>query len=219
MNAYSEFAVFGLGNFGMTVAEELAGLGCRVTAVDNDKSRIQRLDNKNCLAIIGDATERSFLENLDIEKFDCCIVSTGEDSHASIIICLYLKEMNAKKIIVKANNADHAKILDKLGATSTIIPEQDMAVRLAHAEANPNVIDYLPLTDEFCVAEVVPPAKFIDKTLIDLCLRAKHNIQVIAIKDKTSGTFNFVPGGDYTVRDSDILITLGKRDDIDQIKD
>ncbi len=218
MNKSSEFAVFGLGNFGMTVAEELAGLGCRVTAVDNDKNHIQRLDDKNCLAIIGDATDRSFLENLDIQKFDCCIVSTGEDSHASIIICLYLKEMDAKKIIVKANNADHAKILDKLGATSTVIPEQAMAIRLAHAEANPNVIDYLPLTDEFCVAEVVPPDNFIGKTLIELGLRAKHNIQVIAIKEKSTGRFNFVPIGEYSVTDSDILITLGRREDIDQIK-
>lgn len=218
MNSSSEFAVFGLGNFGLTVAEELARLGCRVTAVDNDKNRLQRADEKIHLAIIGDATDRSFLEKLDVEKFDCCIVSTGEDSHASIIICLYLKEMNAKKIIVKANNADHAKILDKLGATSTIIPEQDMAIRLANAEANANVIDYLPLTDEYCVAELVPPEKFIGKTLIELNLRAKHNLQVIAIKDKTSGSFNFVPGGNYSIKSSDIMITLGKRTDVDQIK-
>ncbi|MCP4566519.1 MAG: TrkA family potassium uptake protein, partial [FCB group bacterium] len=88
-----EFAIIGLGNFGATVAEELAGLRCRVTAIDIDKGRVGQVQDLVDLAILSDATERAFLENLEVDKFDCFIISTGVDSHAAILITLYLSEL------------------------------------------------------------------------------------------------------------------------------
>ncbi len=213
-----EFIVIGLGNFGATVAEELTKLNCRVTAVDIDKARVQSLQDCVHLAILGNATERAFLENLDVEKFDCFIISTGEDSHASILISLYLKELGAKRIIVKANSDDHAKILKKVGASEAIIPEREMAVRLAHSQAESNLIDYLPLTGEYCVAELVTPSRFVGKSLAELKLRTKHEIQLIAVKDGSSGELDFGPGGDFRIEESDILVALGKRADINRLK-
>ncbi|MCP4567796.1 MAG: TrkA family potassium uptake protein, partial [FCB group bacterium] len=148
-----EFAIIGLGNFGATVAEELAGLKCRVTAIDIDKGRVGQVQDLVDLAILSDATERAFLENIEVDKFDCFIISTGVDSHAAILITLYLSELGAKRIIVKANSSDHAKILRKVGASETIIPEEQMAVRLAHSIAQSNLLDYLPLTGDYIVAE------------------------------------------------------------------
>ncbi len=214
-----EFAVIGLGNFGSAVARELSGLKCRVTAIDIDKTRIQELQDKIHLVILGNAAERAFLEQLEVEKFDCFIVSTGTDSHAAILISLYLKELGARKIIVKANSEDHAKILRKVGATETIIPEKQMAIRLSHSLAASNLVDYLPLTGEFCVAEINPPPKFVGKTLQELKLRKKHNIQLIAIKSGPDKEFNFGPGGDYRIKEADILVALGKREDIDKIQE
>jgi len=213
------FAVIGLGNFGSTVAGELKDLKCRVTAVDNDKATVQALVEKVDLAVLGDATDVRFLGNLEVDQFDCCIVSTGEDSHASILIVLHLRELGAKKIVVKANTHDHAKILQRVGATDTVIPEEQMAVRVAHSLAESNLIDYLPLTTDFCVAELAPPEKFVDQSLKDLRLPAKHAVQVIATKDRNTGEFNFVPGGDYRIKGGDLLVILGKRADIDKIND
>ncbi|NOY88762.1 MAG: TrkA family potassium uptake protein [FCB group bacterium] len=215
-----QFAIIGLGNFGAMVAKELASLKCKVTAIDTDKTKVQLLEeNSQVVVILANATERKFLENLEVENFDCCVVSTGDDSHASILITLHLKELGAKRIIVKANSEEHAKILMKVGASETIIPEEEMAIKLSHSLAQPNLVDYLPLAQDYHVAELIPPEKFIDKKLLDLRLRSQYRIQVIAIKHQTSGEFNFVPGGAYKIKKDDILVVLGKKEDINNIKE
>ena len=213
-----EFAVIGLGNFGATVARELSALDCRVTAIDIDKNRVQLLQDNVHMAIYADATERAFLENLEVDKFDCFIISTGEDSHAAILISLYLKELNAQRIIVKANSEDHAKILLKVGASETIIPEEQMAIRLSHSLAESNLIDYLPLTGDYCVAELAPPPRFVNKSLQELELRSNYHVQLVAVKDGQTREFNFAPGGQYRIRETDILVALGKREDIDKLR-
>ncbi len=214
-----QFAVIGLGNFGAMVAKTLAGLECKVTAIDNNKARVQPLQElPSVVAVLADATDRKFLENLSVEQFDCFIVSTGEDSHASILISLHLKELGARQIIVKANSDDHARILLKVGATKAIIPEEEMAIKLSRSLAQPNLIDYLPLASDYYVAELTPPEKFVGKTLIELKLRKKYHVQIIAIKKADSGEIDFVPGGDYRITDSDVLVVLGKEENINKVK-
>jgi len=213
------YAIIGLGSFGSTVVEELAQLKCRVTAIDSRKSKVQSLpDFPNVVVILGDATDRKFLENLDMDKFDGVVVSTGEDSHASILITLFLKEMGAKHIVVKANSADHAKILTQVGATQTVIPEKQMAVKLSHSLAQPNLIDFLPLAADFVVAELEPPPDFVGKRLMELKLRSEYQVQVIAVRRAEGGDITFAPGGDYTIFGSDVLIILGRAEDIGKMK-
>ena len=214
-----KFVVIGLGNFGATVARELSKLDCKVTAIDADKAKVQSLQDTADLAIIADVTDRSFLENLGVENYDCFIVSTGKDSHASILIALHLKELGAAQIIVKANSDDHAKILYKVGATEALIPEKQMAIRLSHSLGRANLIDQLPLTGEYYVAEVVPPDDFINHRLMELQLRTKYHIQVIALKDSASGEFEFAPGGEHMIKEKDILVVLGKEQDIIKLKE
>ena len=213
------YAILGLGSFGSTVVEELSRLNCRVTAVDSDKAKVQKLPElPHMVVILGDATDRKFLENLDLDKFDGAVVSTGEDSHASILITLFLKELGAKQIVVKANSEDHAKILTQVGATQTVIPEKQMAVKLSHSLAQPNLIDFLPLTANYVVAEIEPPEDFVGKQLMELKLRSEYQVQVIAVRRAEGGSITFAPGGDYTVFGSDVLIMLGKAEDIGRLK-
>jgi trk system potassium uptake protein TrkA len=213
-----EFCVIGLGNFGAMVARQLTEMGSRVTAIDNDKSKVQIAQEFVNLAILGDATDRKFLENLEVKNFDSFVVSTGEDSHASILISMFLKELGAKKVTVKANSTDHARILKKVGADETVIPEEELAVKVAHALARPNVVDFLPLSEEYSIAEVVVPESFVGKNLMKLKLRQRHHIDVIAIKDDSSGAFQFIPEAQYEIRPSDILVVLGKQVDIEKLK-
>ncbi len=212
------FAIIGLGNFGATVARELSGLGCRVTAIDSDKAKVQPLNEYAHLAILADATDRRFLENLEVDGYDCFVVSTGKDSHAAILITLHLKELGAHRIIVKANSEDHARILTKVGASEAIIPEQQMALRLSQSLAKPNLIDSLPLTEEFYVAELTPPDNFINKQLLELQLLTRYHVQVIAVKDSVREQVTFAPGGQYRIKAGDILVMLGKGEDIEKIK-
>jgi trk system potassium uptake protein TrkA len=202
--------VIGLGNFGATVARELSRLKCKVTAIDNDKGRVHSVQDEIHMAILADATEREFLQHLEVDKFDCFVVSTGENTHASILITLHLKELGAKRIIVKAKTDDHAKVLMKVGATQA-------ATRIAHSITESNLIDFLPLTGEFYVAELAPPPKFVGKSLKELKIRTKYNVLIVAVKD-TSGKLIFVPGGEYQVKASDILLILGEAGNIEQIK-
>lgn len=217
--AIRKFLVIGLGNFGAAVARELSTLDCEVTAVDQDKAKVQALVDDIDLAIVGEATDREFLENLQVEHFDCVVVSTGKDSHASILIALHLRELHAGKIVVKANSRDHAKVLVKVGASEALIPEEQMAIRLARSLAQPNMIDHLPLTADYSVAELVPPDHFVGKRLMDLQLRADYHVQVVAVRDSVSGELEFAPGGDYMIASHDILVVLGKQKDIDRLRD
>ncbi len=214
-----KFAVIGLGNFGSTVVRELAEMKCKVTAIDIDKAKVQALQDITEVALLADASDRKFLENLDVGDFDWFIVSTGEDSHASILITLYLKELGASNIIVKANSEDHSRILLKVGATEAVIPEKQMAAKISRSLAQPNLIDFLPLSGNYDLAELVPPSKFTGKSLMKLKLRSKYNIQVVAVKDTITGEFDFAPGGDYIIDDKDILIILGKAEDIEKMKE
>jgi len=134
------------------------------------------------------------------------------------LISLYLKELGAKRIIVKANSSDHARILEKVGADQTIIPEEEMAVKMAHALAKPNVVDFLPLSDEYSIAEILAAKDFIGRSLLKLKLSQKYHIEVIAIKDTASGKLHFIPQPDYELTKSDVLIVLGKQVDIDRMR-
>lgn len=213
-----DFAIIGLGNFGAAVARTLADLECRVTAIDTRKDRLELVDKHVDVAIHADASDRKFLESLEPPEFDCFVVSTGTDEHASVLITLYLKELKAEQIVVKAHSSAHARILMKVGADEALIPEEKMAFRLAHSLARPDMIDHLPLTSGFYVVQLNAPESFVGKTLAELDIRAKYSVQIIAIKDSRTGELNLVPYGPYKVKENDILFVIGRSEDIDKIK-
>ncbi|RJQ83611.1 MAG: TrkA family potassium uptake protein [Desulfobacteraceae bacterium] len=212
------FAVIGLGNFGFHTAKALFEDGNEVVAIDIDKSRVQAIDPSSTEAIVLDATDKEALKSLGLENMNGVIVSTGTKISISTLICLYLQEIGVKKILAKALDDDHAKILRRVGATEIIHPERDMAVRVSRSLSRPNVLDFIPLAEEFDLIQVGPPREFIGKSLRDLNLRAKHNVHVIAIKELVPENFLLVPPASFVIKDSDILIMLGKSEDIRRIK-
>jgi trk system potassium uptake protein TrkA len=131
---------------------------------------------------------------------------------------LHLKELHVKNIIVKAPNEDHKRILEKVGATEVIIPEKEMASKVAKSLISPNVLDYLPVSEDFNICEVAPPSSFLGKTIAELRLRGKYHIEVIAIRDVLSDHVQLVPRPDFVIKDSDILIVIGKEQDIQKMQ-
>jgi trk system potassium uptake protein TrkA len=209
--------VIGLGIFGFNIAKDLYENGMEVIAIDKNKETIQKIRDFSTKAILADGTDKEVMESIGIQQDDVVIISFGEDLAASTLVTLHLKEMKVKTIIVKAPNEDHKHVLEKVGATEVIIPEREMADKVAKSLISPNVLDYIPLSEDYTVCEMVPPASFMGKTIGDLHLRSKHHIEVIAVREMLPERLTMVPRAEFVVKDSDVLVVIGKEKDIQKI--
>jgi len=212
------FAVIGLGNFGFHTAKALYESGNEVVAIDMDKTRVQAIGSYSTEAIVLNATDKTALRSLGLEDMDAVVVATGTNISNSVLICLYLQEIGVKRILAKAIDEDHETILKRMGAAEIIHPERDIALRVARSLSKPNLLDFVPLAEGFELVEIGPPREFISKSLRQLELRTKYNVFIIAIQETVPENFVFVPPADFILKDSDVLIMLGRTEDIDRIK-
>ena len=210
--------VIGLGIFGCQLARQLYEGGLEVVAIDKNRDVVQRIKDHSTKAVLADATDKEVLESIGIDAKDTVVISFGEDLSASTLLTLYLKEMKVKEIIVKVPNEDYKRILLKVGASEAIIPEREMANKVARSIISPNILEYLPISEDYTIVELAPPTDFIGKSLADLDLRKKYNLQVIAIRDVLTNKMQLVPRASAIIKDSDVLVVIGKEDDIGKIK-
>jgi trk system potassium uptake protein TrkA len=210
--------VIGLGIFGYNVVKELYENNVDVIAIDKKKEAIQAVRDFATKAIVADGTDKDLMDSIRIREDDLVIVSFGEDLAASTLITLHLRQMKVKDIIVKAPNEEHKLILEKVGATEVIIPEKEMADKIVKGIVSPNVLDYIPLSEDHMICEIATPKSFIGKTLGGLKVRSNYNIGVIAIRDTLTDRVEMVPSADFVFKDSDVLVVIGKEADIDKIK-
>jgi trk system potassium uptake protein TrkA len=210
--------VIGMGIFGFNIVRELYAGGFEVIAVDKNKDAVQRVRDCSTKAIQADGTDKEIMEAIGIQEDDVVIISFGEDLAAATLTTLHLKQMKVKTIIVKAPNEEHKLILEKIGATEVMIPEKEIAHKVAKSLISPNVLDYLPLSDDYMISELAPPNSFLGKSLAQLQLRSRYHIEVIAMRDIVSDKVYMVPGADFVIKDGDVLVILGKEKDIQQIK-
>lgn len=209
--------VIGIGIFGFNLVKELYESGVEVIAIDKDKDVIQQVKDFSTKAIVSDGLDKNIFESLGLRENDVVIVSFGEDLAASTLITLHLKHLKIRNIIVKAPNVEYKQVLESVGATDVIIPEKEMASKVAKSLVSPNIIDYIPLAEDYIIGEIAPPANFLGKTLAEARLRSKYGINVIAIRDTLTDTLKMVPPN-YVIKDSEILVVIGKSKDIDRIK-
>jgi trk system potassium uptake protein TrkA len=210
--------VIGLGIFGAQLARQLYGKGIEVVAIDKNKDVVQKIKDHSTKAVLADATDKEVLESIGIAAEDTVVISFGEDLSASTLLTLYLKEMKVREIIVKVPNEDYKRILLKVGASEAIIPEREMANKVARSIISPNVLEYLPISEDFTICELAPPTTFIGKTLAELDLRKRYHLQVIAIRDVLSESLQLVPRANSIIKDSDVLVIIGREEDIQRVK-
>ncbi len=210
--------VIGLGIFGYHIARTLFENGFDVVAIDKNKEVIQKIRDYSTKAILTDGTDQDIWDDIGIREDDIAIISFGEDLAAATLITLHLKQKKVKNIIVKAPNEDHKLILEKVGATEVIIPEMDIARKLAKSLISPNVMDYIPLSEDYMIFELAPPNSFLGKTLADLQLRNRFNIEVIAVRDIIADQVHMVPHANFVVKDGEVLVVIGKESDINKLK-
>ena len=224
-----QFVVIGLGRFGSSIARALSAMDFEVLAIDKDESLVKSMEGVVSQAVVMDATDEKSLRELGVQEFDAAVVSMGETIEDSIMITLTLKELGVKQVIVKAQNDLHSKILKKVGADRITLPEREMAEKLAQSLASPKIFDFIEVSDTHGIIEMVVPKKFANKTLTELSLRDKYRASAIAIKrkvpySKPDGTTDFReeviigPGGADEIISGDVLILLGKYEDLEKIK-
>ena len=210
--------VIGLGIFGLNIVRELYEGGFEVYALDKSKDAVQRARDFSTKAIVADGTDKEVMELIGVQEDDTAIISFGEDLAASTLITLHLKQLRVKNIIVKAPNEEHKLILEKVGATEVIIPEKEIADKLAKSIRSPNVLDYLPLSDDYMIFEMAPPDSFFGKTIAELQLRNRYHIEVIAVRDVLSDRVHMIPSAGFVIKDGEVLVVVGKEEDIQKIK-
>ncbi|MBO1003572.1 potassium channel family protein [Pseudogracilibacillus auburnensis] len=211
-----EFAVIGLGRFGGSICEELSMEGMKVLAIDKNEHKINEYKNIASHAVIADSTDEHALKELGIKNIDHVIVAIGDNIQASILTTVILADLGIKKITVKAQSDYHEKILNKIGAHHVVHPERDMGKRIAHSLISSNILDYLELSEDHSMVEVMAGRRMRGKTLVDLNIRAKFGCNVVAIK--RGKQMNVSPSADYIIQENDVLIVIGADNDISRFE-
>lgn len=202
------FVVIGLGRFGTRIAKRLYEMGCEVLAVDMDNEKVQQIADEVTQAVSGDARDKDVLRALGVRNCDCAIVAMAGDLSSSVFVTMNLKELDVPYIVAKAQGTMHQRILEKLGADVVVIPEREMADRLAHKLVEPNILDFIDISDEYSLVEEQAPATWFNKSIRDLSVRSRLGVNIIAVKNGKN--FNIAPGADYIVREGDVLVIIGK---------
>lgn len=211
-----QFVVFGLGRFGMSVATTLSEAGYEVMAVDQDEEKIQDISSFVTHAVQADATDAETLKSLGIRNFDIAVVAIGRDIQSSIMVTLLLKEMGVAYVVAKASSELHEKVLNKLGADRIVSPEQDMGVRIATNLMSGNIMDYIQLSSEYSIVEIITLPEWSGQTLRELNIRVKYGINIIAIeRDKE---ITITPGPDFVLHEKDILVVVGANQQIENLE-
>ena len=210
------YGIVGLGRFGYALAVDLAQSGADIMVIDRDEEKVRELREYTENALVVNTLDKKSLMETGIQNCDVGIVCIGEHMESSILTTLNLVSLGVPQVIAKATSAEHGEILAKLGA-EVVYPERDMALRLANRLETARVLDFIQLSDSINISKRMVPEKFIGKTVLELNIRARFGLNIIAVEN--SGEVVDVVGPDYTFRAGDVMIISGSRDDLLRLND
>ena len=203
--------IIGAGQFGIHIAKRMSQLNCEIMAIDSNEERINTILPFVTNAQIGDSTNADFMSSLGIPDFDVCIVTISDSFQDSLETTALLKDLGAKKVISRAQNDVQEKFLLRNGADETVYPEKQTAVRLATKEALDDILDVFQLDHDLNIYEVRVPRSWNNRTLAELDIRKKHNLNVIAVRIKDQLV---LPMPDMVMNTDDAMLILGNMKDI-----
>ena len=213
-----QFAVIGLGRFGTSVAKTLTALGHEVLALDKNEHAVHDIMNEVTQAVQADAREEETLRALGVRNLDVAVVAIGDDLEANILITVMLKEIGIPYVVAKAQTAQHGKVLEKIGADKIVYPEKDMGIRLANNLIRTNVMDFIELSLDYSIFEIIAPSKFVNKSIGELNLRAVYKINVVAIK-RGIDQIVIAPGANAVVEEKDIMVIVCNKKALSKLPD
>lgn len=202
-----QYAVFGLGSFGRSVALTLESLGCDVIVVDKSYEKVQEISDSVSYAMRADVSDPEALESLGGKNLDGAVVAVSESLEASIMATIAAKEIGIPYVLAKARDELQGMILEKIGADAIVYPERDMGSRVAKSLVSTAFTDWIELSAEYSMAETVIPEKWVGKTLADLKVRERYGLNVVGIMQGEEVNVTFDP---HEVLPSDcIIIVIG----------
>ena len=193
MSINKSYAVFGLGRYGLAVAKELIRSGADVLAVDISADIVNAAAEDIPLCKCADITDPDVINQLGIRNFDAVIISMAENLEASVMAITLCKEAGVETIIAKCSNEIHGKILSKVGADRVVFPENESGIRLAKNLLSSDFVDLIDLSEDFVMIELTVKKEWVGKNLIELNLRKKYDINIVAVKEKGCVCVNIHP--------------------------
>lgn len=209
-----QFAIFGVGRFGETLAEHLTELGHEVIAIDVNESIINQIAPRVTHSFVADSTDEQVLQGLDLQNFDATIVAIGS-LEPNILTTFKLQKLGVRKIISRALHSVHAEILSMIGATSIVFPERDMAIRVAYNLNSSTVVDFLELAPDFSMIEVLVPIDLVGLKIKDSQFRNQYNVTIVAVE--RDGERSISPGGEFKFKEADLLYVIGDTQSLENL--
>jgi trk system potassium uptake protein TrkA len=221
-----KIAVIGMGQFGMAIAKTLSRKGVEVMAIDRNEIIIEEMAEKVDMAVAMDATDKKTLISQGILEFDAVVVAIGEDFEQLLLCTTVLMDIGVKRIMARARGKSQRIILEKIGVKEILSPEDEVGMNVAERLINPSIVSYLDLPDDFCIMEIAAPPDVIGRTLVDIELRRRYDVNLITMKRSSEIEKNGekvkeqhiygIPRGDSVIRENDSLILFGKRVNVER---
>lgn len=207
-----QFAVFGLGSFGCSLATSLYKLGNDVYAIDKREEVIHQIADSVTYAIQADISDMNALRSIGLSDVDCAVIASASDINVSLMAVINASELGIPSIYAKARDQIHARVLYKLGVEKVIFPEREMGERLAGTFSNTSILDLLELDSEHSIAEAEVPTKWWNKSIVDIGIRARYKLNVLAIK--RGGGVLVSPEPSELLTEGDKIVVLGEKTQI-----
>ena len=211
------YLIVGLGRFGTAVALKLQELGNEVMVIDENAEQVQKLADRVTYAVVGDAQDEAVLRSLGVGNVDCAIVAIGQDLAASVVITLNLKSLGVPQVICKAQDDLQKRALEKLGADRVVIPEREMGLKLAQNLTSSSVLDYVELSKDCGLAEIITPKPWAGKTLLEIDVRKKFGVTVAGLR-KADGDLTVFVDANYKLNSDDELLLVGNNEDLARVQ-
>ncbi|MGM0974766.1 MAG: potassium channel family protein [Bacillota bacterium] len=212
-----QYAVFGLGRFGGSLVKAFSEHGVEVLAVDKDPEKVNEYSKFATQVVQVNTVDEGIIKQLGVRNFDHVFVSFGDNLEASILTSLLLKEIGVPKVWSKAQNDYHGKVLKRIGVDRVIHPERDMAYRVAKHIVSDNMIDFIELSKDYSMVEIIATEKLHNKTLLELDVRAKYGCNIVGIK--RGEEIKVSPSAEDVIQRDDILIIMGHNKDINRFEE
>lgn len=211
--------MIGLGQFGSAICKALVRAGQEVMAIDVNEAVVNDFADLVMRAVIADAQDEDAMRELDLGHFDHVYISIGKHVETSIMATLIAKDLGVKDVVCRAENRNHARVLERIGADMVVRPEHDLAERLVFSQLHPSVLDYVRISKNVTLAEIeVNNPAFYDKTLDEMDFRNRYHVNVILCVDKDD-QINQLPQGSNRIHQHDKLTVIGPIEAVGELND
>ncbi|MFD0932841.1 potassium channel family protein [Psychroflexus salinarum] len=221
-----KYIIVGLGNFGSSLAQKLTALGNEVIAIDDSMEKVEHFKEKVTHTIRMDATDELAVSDLPFDETDIVLIAIGEDQGSNLMATALFKNLGAKRLISRAINPLHKKVLEAIGVDEIVHPESETAERWSNKLHLKNVIDSFELNDDFSIIEAQVPKKYVGKTIKELKIREEHDLLILTIIQREEKTTQIgekeevdkiegIADPNVELEEKDILVIFGKNSSID----